>query len=151
MRGTLIETYYETLDFCFDTVLGDMLGGGVRDTIFQILDKKGIPRREISTRFDDAVEVMINVLGVCSRVVVLRTIAEMCKQYSQRMEFSYQDSLRDRLSMLKESVVANHLVPRRASTAGDLDNDATFQPGASNRAGQDYGSMYPLKKGVKSS
>lgn len=150
MRGTLIETYFETLDYCFDTVLGDMLGGGVRDTIFQILEKKGIPRREISTRFDDAVEVMINVLGVCSRVVVLRTIAEMCKQYSQRMDFSYQDSLRDRLSLLKESVVANHLVPRRASTTSDLDSAAAVQNGA-NRTGQDYGSMYPLKKGVRSS
>lgn len=150
MRGTLIDTYYETLDYCFDTVLGDMLGGGVRDTIVQILEKKGIPRREISTRFDDAVEVMINVLGACSRVIVLRTIAEMCKQYSQRMDFSYQDSLRDRLSLLKESVLANHLVPRRASTTADLEGAATIENGA-NRAGQDHGTMYPPKKGVKSS
>jgi len=36
----------------------------------------------------------------------------MFRQYSQRAEFSYEDSLRDRLIVLKEAVVANHLIPK---------------------------------------
>ena len=113
MRTTLVDTFYDTLDYCFETVLGDMLGSGVREAVYLLLDRNGIPRMDISNRFDDTVEVLTKVLGTCSRVLVHRTVAEMYKQYSQRLEFSYQDSLRDRLALLKASVIANHLVPRR--------------------------------------
>ena len=141
MRTPLVTTFYETLDYCFDTVLRDMLGTEVRETVFGLLGKNGIPREDVSTRFDETVEVMVRVLGSCSRVVVLRTIAEMCKQYSQRMEFSYQDSLRDRLELLKNSVVANHLVPKRLHEDSDLYNsDARYQ----------FTSLDVPKKAVKS-
>lgn len=121
MRTSTVTTFYETLDFCFETVLGDMLGREVRDTVFGMIERNGIPRRDVSVRFDDAVAIMVKVLGNCSRVLVLRTIKEMCNQYFQRMEFSYQDSLRDQLMLLKESVLANHLVPRRMHDDGSLD------------------------------
>ena len=128
MRTSTVTTFYETLDYCFETVLGDMLGREVRDTVFGMIERNGIPRREVSARFDDAVAIMVKVLGNCSRVLVLRTIKEMCRQYSQRMEFSYQDSLRDQLMLLKESVVANHLVPRRMLDIASLDEFALPRP-----------------------
>ena len=105
-----------------------MLGREVRDKVFGMIERNGIPRREVSARFDDAVAIMVKVLGNCSRVLVLRTIKEMCRQYSQRMEFSYQDSLRDQLMLLKESVVANHLVPRRMLDIASLDEFALPRP-----------------------
>ena len=123
-----MTTFYETLDYCFEMVLGDMLGREVRDTVFEMIERNGIPRREVSARFDDAVAIMVKVLGNCARVLVLRTIKEMCKQYSQRMEFSYQDSLRDQLMLLKESVVANHLVPRRMHDNASFDVSALPGP-----------------------
>lgn len=55
----------------------------------------------------------MRVLGTCSRVVVHRTVSEMYKQYSQRLDFSYSDSLKDRLALLKETVLSNHLVPKK--------------------------------------
>jgi hypothetical protein len=128
LRDTLITTFYDTLDYCFDTVLGDMLGRQVKDTIFGLLERNGIPRKDVSNRFDESVEVMIKTLGTCSRVIVMRTITEMCTQYSQRMEFSYQDSLRERLTLLRESVVSNHLLPKRLRnySVDDLESRTTL-------------------------
>jgi len=45
----------------------------------------------------------------------------MFRQYSQRADFSYQDSLRDRLIVLKEAVVANHLIPKGLHDGIDFD------------------------------
>jgi len=46
----------------------------------------------------------------------------MFRQYSQRADFSYQDSLRDRLIVLKEAVVANHLIPKGLHDGIDFDS-----------------------------
>ena len=116
-----MTTFYDTLDYCFETVLGDLLGHTVRESIYGMLAKNGIQRAEIANRFDETVEVMTKVLGTCSRVVVHRTVSEMYKQYSQQLNFSYQDSLRDRLMLLKESIVSNHLVPRRLYESSTFD------------------------------
>ena len=113
MRASLVTDFYETLDYCLELVLGDMLGSAVRDSVYGLLERNGIARKDISNRFDEAVEVMMRVLGTCSRVIVHSTVSEMYKQYSQRLDFSYQDSLKERLSLLKETVLDNHLVPRR--------------------------------------
>lgn len=153
MRAPLITTFYDTLGYCFEIVLGDLLGKSVRDSVYELLERNGIPRTDVSNRFDDVVEVMGRALGSCSRVVVHRTVAEMYKQYSKSLDFSYQDSLRDRLMLLKESVVSNHLVPRRLyedSTFDDADKpkgpDAPTERGT---IGYGYSSLYSLKKGVK--
>ena len=121
MRTALVDTFYETLDYCFETVLGEMLGKAVQDSVYGLLERNGIQRREIATRFDDVVEVLTKSLGTCSRVVIHRTVTEMYRQYSQRLDFSYNDSLRERLMLLKESTVANHLVPKRTFESSSLD------------------------------
>ena len=121
MRTALVDTFYETLDYCFETVLGEMLGKAVQDSVYGLLERNGIQRREIATRFDDVVEVLTKSLGTCSRVVIHRTVTEMYRQYSQRLDFSYNDSLRERLMLLKESTVANHLVPKRTFESSSFD------------------------------
>src|SRR2546422_11675735 len=77
---------------------------------------------EIGNRFDATVTVLTKVLGTSSRVLVHRTDVEMFRQYSQRADFSYQDSLRDRLIVLKEAVLANHLMPRSRHDGIDFDS-----------------------------
>ncbi len=119
----------------------------VRDSVYELLGRNGIPRQDVSNRFDQTVETMDRVLGKCSRVVIHRTVLEMYKQYSQRFEASYQDSLRDQLNLLRESVIANHLVPRKLGAGSSIDLEIAKKPEAA--VGQDYGSLYPLKKGVK--
>src|SRR5260370_35936545 len=89
-----------------------MLGLAVCESVYGLLERNGIPKGEICNRFDDTVTVLTRALGASSRVVFQRTVVEIFRQYSQRAEFSYDDSLRDRLIVLKEAVVANHLIPK---------------------------------------
>ena len=112
MRSPLVEVFHETLGLCFASTLKDMLGLAVCESVYGLLERNGIPKGEICNRFDDTVTVLTRALGASSRVLVHRTVVEMFRQYSQRAEFSYQDSLRDRLIVLKEAVVANHLIPK---------------------------------------
>jgi len=153
LRGSLVETFYETLDYCFDTVIGEMLGSTVKDSVYSMLERNGIQRRDFGTRFDDVVEVLTKTLGTCSRVIVHRTVTEMYKQYSQRMDFSYQDSLRDHLMMLREAAVTNHILPRRRFENSSMDTlYQQIRSDGSTETRIDTGStsLFPLKRGVKS-
>jgi hypothetical protein len=122
LRSSLVEMFHETLGLCFASTLKDMLGPAVCESVYGLLERNGIPKREICNRFDDAVTVLTKALGASSRVLVHRTVVEMFRQYSQRAEFSYQDSLRDRLIVLKEAVVANHLIPKSRHEGIDFDS-----------------------------
>ena len=124
MQGSLVESFQETLGRCFASSLRDMLGSAVGESIYGLLERNGIRRTEISNRFDDTVAVLTKALGSSSRVLVHRTVVEMFRQYSQRADFTYQDSLRERLTVLKEAVVAQHLVPRVMREGFDLDSVA---------------------------
>src|SRR5713101_8942259 len=121
MRSPLVTVSHETLGSCFVSTLKDMLGSGVCESVYGLLERNGIPKREICDRFDDTMTVLTKVLGASSRVLVHRTFVEMFRQYSQRADFSYQDSLRDRLIVLKEAVVANHLISKNRHDGIDLD------------------------------
>ncbi len=114
--------FHETLGLCFASTLKDMLGLAVCESVYGLLERNGIPKGEICNRFDDTVTVLTRALGASSRVLVHRTVVEMFRQYSQRAEFSYQDSLRDRLIVLKEAVVANHLIPKSKHDGIDFDS-----------------------------
>lgn len=118
----LVEVFHETLGLCFASTLKDMLGPAVCESVYGLLEKNGVPRGEISNRFDETVTVLTKALGASSRVLVHRTVVEMFRQYSQRAEFSYRDSLRDRLIVLKEAVLANHLIPKSRHDGIDFDS-----------------------------
>ncbi len=118
----MVEVFQETLSLCFASALKDMLGLAVCESVYGLLERNGIPKGEICNRIDDTVTVLTKALGASSRVLVHRTVVEMFRQYSQRAEFSYQDSLRDRLIVLKEAVVANHLTPKNMHNGIDSDS-----------------------------
>jgi len=89
------------------------MGPTVRDVIYDLLAKKGIDQPEVSSRFDDVVAVLVDSLGASARVLIYRTMTLLCQEYQVRADFSYQDSLRDRMVLLRERVVADHLYPKR--------------------------------------
>ena len=151
MRSPLTEIFYETLGYCFGKVLLETLGPTVQASIYNLLERSGIRKEDISNRFDDVVQSLTSTLGTCSRVVVHRTMVEMFKEYSQRLDFSYTDSLRDRLALLKEAVVANHILSRRLrdESAFDSVEKPDWSEGSGAPKGQAYSSLYPMKKGVK--
>ena len=117
MRSPLVTVFHETIGSCFASTLKDMLGSAVCESVYGLLERNGIPRGEIGNRFDDTVTVLTKILGTSSRVLIHRTLVEMFRQHSQRADFSYQDSLRDRLIALKEATFANHLIRRACTTA----------------------------------
>src|SRR6266571_9575157 len=121
MRSPLVTVFHETLGSCIASTLKDMLGSAVCESVYGLLERNGIPRGEIGNRFDDTVTVLIKILDTSSRVLIHRTLVEMFRQYSQWANFSYQDSLRDRLIVLKEAVVANHLIPKGLHYGIDFD------------------------------
>ncbi len=122
MRSSLVDSFHETLGYCFGKVLLETLGPKVEASVYDLLRRSGIRREEISNRFDDVVQALTSTLGTCSRVMVHRTVVEMFKEYSQRLDFSYTDSLRDRLALLKETVVANHVLPHRLRDESAFDS-----------------------------
>jgi hypothetical protein len=148
LRSSLVEIFYESLGYCFGRVLLETLGPKVQASVYDLLARSGIKKEEISNRFDDVVQALTSTLGTCSRVVVHRTVVEMFKEYSQRLDFSYTDSLRERLTLLKEAVVANHVFPHRLRDESAF--DSVEKPDwIDGPKGQAYGSLYPMKKGVK--
>jgi hypothetical protein len=148
LRSSLVDIFYETLGYCFGKVLVETLGPTVQASVYDLLGRSGIKKEDISNRFDDVVQALTKTLGTSSRVIVHRTVVEMFKEYSQRLDFSYTDSLRDRLALLRETVVANHVLPHRLRDESAFDSvekpDWVDAP-----KGQAYGSLYPMKRGIE--
>jgi hypothetical protein len=110
------------------------MGPAVRDVIYDLLAKKGIEQPEISSRFDDVVLVLTDSLGASARVIIYRTMTMLCQEYQMRADFSYQDSLRDRMVLLRDRVVADHLYPKRVQR-----NDPIFSTPNPTQLGQSPG------------
>ena len=130
LRTQISTLFHETVNFCFGNAL-DGMGPTVRDVIYDLLAKKGIVQSEISSRFDDVVAILTDSLGASARVIIYRTMTLLCQEYQMRADFSYQDSLKDRMVMLKDRVVADHLYPKRAQR-----NDPIFATPNTNQLGQ---------------
>ena len=117
MRAQTAAVFHETVNFCFSTVL-ETLGETVRNAIYDRLAKKGIQQSDISTRFDDVIDILIESFGGSARVIIYKTVMELHQQYSIHTSITYQDSLKEHLSLLKERIVADHLLPKRVQREG---------------------------------
>ena len=113
MRAAMVATFHDTVAYCFRSTL-ETMGSSVRDVVYDHLRRKGIPESEIPAQFDDVVRVLNESFGGSARVIVYRTLVELYQQYSMRIDFTYQDSLRDHLGLLRERVVVDHIIPKRA-------------------------------------
>jgi hypothetical protein len=97
---------------CFKTVVEDILGRTVREEIFQLLERNGIKPSEVSSRFDDVIEVLTRIFGISAEVLVYKTVTELYKEYSLRTGFTFGESLKDQVAVLREKVVGDLLKPR---------------------------------------
>ena len=113
LRAALVATFHDTVSYCFRSTL-ETMGSSVRDVVYDHLRRKGISESEIPAQFDDVVKALNESFGGSARVIVYKTLVELYQQYSMRVDFTYQDSLRDHLSMLRERVVVDHIIPKRA-------------------------------------
>ena len=120
MRTQISTLFHETVNECFRSALEGM-GPTVRDVIYDLLAKRGIEQPDISSRFDDVVQILTESLGASARVIIYRTMTLIFQEYQMRADFNYQDSLRDRMNLLRDRVVVDHLYPRRVQR-----NDPVF-------------------------
>jgi len=130
MRTQISELFHETVNTCFGNAL-DGMGPTVREVIYDLLTKKGIEQPEISSRFDDVVAILTDSLGASARVIIYRTMTLLCQEYQMRTDFNYQDSLRDKMILLRDRVVADHLYPKRIQR-----NDPIFAIPSNSPIGQ---------------
>ena len=119
MRTAIVETFQSTMNQCFTTVVEDILGRTVGAEILQLLERNGIQPSEISSRFDDVVEVLTKVFGEGARVLVFKTVTELYKEYSLRAGFTFGQSLKGQIALLKERVVTDLLKPRHYPSIDD--------------------------------
>jgi hypothetical protein len=84
----------------------------VREEIFQLLERNGIKPSEVSSRFDDVIEVLTRIFGISAEVLVYKTVTELYKEYSLRTGFTFGESLKDQVAVLREKVVGDLLKPR---------------------------------------
>lgn len=155
MRKDVAEVFLDTLNMVLSEALEAMLGPRVRDEVYHVLGRKGISLRDVPARFDDVVEILSETFGVLgAKVIVFKAIAELHREYSQPTDFSFVGTLRDKLLILYERVVSNHIWPRhgedvdsffdrewRMGDDGSPDN-STIQAG--------WAGLYRYKKGVGS-
>ncbi len=136
MRTPLVTLFHETIAFCFNSALEGM-GATVRDVIYDFLEKRGIIRNEVSLRFDEVVKILMDTFGSSARIIIYKTVVELHREYSLRADFTYQDSFHDRITLLKDRVVGDHLVPRHAQRPDDyFENPRPISMGQSATASQ---------------
>src|SRR6266540_6167458 len=119
MRATTVETFHSAMTERFLATTQDMLGSKVRSEICRFLERNGIPARDIAPRFDEVVEILTKVFGQSARVLVYKTVCSLYEEYSLRPGFGFYDSLKDKVSLLKEKVISDLLKPRHSPSVDD--------------------------------
>ena len=110
MNGPLGTYFHDTVALCFNMAV-DQLGPIAREAIVEQFGKRGIQPREIGSRFDEAARILVE-KGTIGRMVVYKTLVEVCQEYSFPVDFTQGDSLGEKFVFLKERVLVDRMTPR---------------------------------------
>jgi hypothetical protein len=100
----------------FSSALEGLLGREVRDESYHILEARGIRDHEVPSRFDNVIEAPHKVFGEGARIIIQRVLRVPYEKYSLPANFFCQDSLLDRLTLLRDRIVMDHLVRGESRT-----------------------------------
>lgn len=112
MLSPSLFVFNEVLTNSFGSALEGLLGRGVRDEVYYILERNGIRRDEVPGRFDKVIEVLYQFFGEGSRIIIHRVLRVLYEKYSLPIDFSSQEILLERLSILRDRIVHESLSPR---------------------------------------
>jgi len=56
MRSDVVTTFYETLDYCFEQALRDILGQSVQGSVYELLERNRIPGRDFQVIHEENIE-----------------------------------------------------------------------------------------------
>ncbi|HZY46405.1 MAG TPA: hypothetical protein VFE96_01295 [Candidatus Bathyarchaeia archaeon] len=153
MHSPSLFVFEDVLQKSFGLAVEELLGCGVENEIYRILESKGIRKEEIPSRFDKVIEVLLQVLGECSRVIIHRVLRVLYEKYSLPIDFSFQETLVDRLNMLRDRIVVDHLRPRGLGEADlypDANEKTSDEDSAANNQKAGWSGSYRYKKGLGS-
>ena len=112
LRSPSLFVFDDVLTNSFSSALEGLLGRGVRDEVYHILEIRGVRDDKIPSRFDKVIEVLHDFFGEGSRIIIHRVLRVLYEKYSLPVDFSYQETLLDRLTLLKDRIIVDHLRPR---------------------------------------
>jgi len=112
MPSPSLFIFQEIVTKSFGSALEGLLGRGVRDEVYRILESKGISSDEVPDKFDKVIDVLLQAFGECSRVIIHRVLRVLYEKYSLTVDFSSQEILLHRLTIIRSRIVADHLRPR---------------------------------------
>src|SRR5713226_5925242 len=92
LRASTVEAFHETISYCFNKVLQEMLGGPVRDELFNLLERSSIHRTDVPVRFNDVIRLLTRAFGASARILIYRTVVELYQEYSQGLTFPTKTS-----------------------------------------------------------
>lgn len=102
---------YETVSLCFDQVLST-LGEITKRATYNFLARKGISRDDLSSRFGNVEDLLVQLYGQGGRSIMIGTLAKLCEEYSIPLNLSYSDSLTNRIAQLTENILMQKLIPK---------------------------------------
>jgi hypothetical protein len=118
MRKAVVEVFDDTLNSFFGATIVGILGPSVRNEFYSVLKRNGIAGSEVSSKFDDAVRILGDAFGTVGwKIIDHKTVVNLHQEYSQRIDFSFNGTLRDKLFFLRQLVISNHIFPRHYSDA----------------------------------
>jgi len=151
MRKGLPELFEDTLNGLFSRSLEDMLGPAVRDEVYSVLAARGISMKDVPTLLDDVARVLAETFGVLgAKVILYKVVAELHREYSQPIDFSFQGTLRDKLLSLRERVVSNRIWPIHLRDADSFFEKESSSAGDGPAVEAGWAGLYRYKKGVGS-
>lgn len=118
MRTPNVALIHETVTLCFDRALS-ILGDRTKQTIYDYLERRGIGKEDVSSKFADVEHLLLQLYGQGGRSIMIGTLANLCNEYSVPLNLGYSDTLSDRLSQLMENILIQKLVPKHFRHSSD--------------------------------
>jgi hypothetical protein len=153
MRKSIGEVFEDTLNSLLSEALEAMLGSRVRDEVYSLLGRRGIGIRNVPSRFDGVVDILDETFGALgAKVIVYKAVAELHREYSLPIDFSFGGTLRDKLVMLYEQVLSKHIWPRHGEDADSFfDRQSRIEDDRSpddSTAQAGWAGLYRYKRGI---